>query len=176
VKPQTPRWGDNHRLRLPSTLTTSRPPLQFRPYEASNWPVLWALLEPVFGAGETFPHDPASQAWVEQSQALMVAFDPDGAVLGTYYLRHNSLALGAYVANAGYVVAAHCRHQKIGSRLCQHLLQSARWLGFRAIQFNLVVCNNTDRTLPGAFRHRQLGYVDALVVVAWPASGVHSLY
>ena len=73
----------------------------------------------MFRAGETFPHDPAiteteaSQAWVEQSQAVMVAVVPAGAVLGTYYLRPNSLALGA---------------------------------------------------LPGAFRHRQLGYVDALVM------------
>ena len=92
--------GKNHCLRLPSTLTTSRPPLQIRPYEASDWPALWTLLEPVFRAGETFPHDPASQAWVEQGQALMVAVDPAGAVLGTYYLRPNSLALGAYVAFA----------------------------------------------------------------------------
>ena len=91
-------------------------------------------------------------------------------------LRPNSLALGAYVANAGYVVAAHCRHQKIGRRLCQHLLQDARRLGFRAMQLNQVVCTNTDRTLPGTLRHRQLGYVDALVVVVWSASGVHGLY
>ena len=103
--------GKNHCLRLPSTLTTSRPPLQIRPYEASDWPALWTLLEPVFRAGETFPHDPAiteteaSQAWVEQSQAVMVAVEPAGAVLGTYYLRPNSLALGAHVANAGYLVA-----------------------------------------------------------------------
>jgi len=34
--------------------------------------------------------------------------------VGTYYLRPNSLALGAHVANAGYVVADHCRRQGIG--------------------------------------------------------------
>ena len=68
---------------------------------------MWALLEPVFRAGETFPHDPAiSEAeaqvtWVEQSQAVMVAVDPAGAVAGTYYLRPNSLALVAHVAIAG---------------------------------------------------------------------------
>ena len=76
------------------------------------------------------------------------------------------------------VVAEHCRRQGIGSRLCQHSLQAARRLGFRAMQFNLVVSTNTAGircwqrngfqvvgTLPGAFRHRQLGYVDALVMV-----------
>ena len=128
---------------------------------------MWALLEPVFRAGETFPHDPAISeaeaqlAWVEHTQAVMVAVDAAGAVVGTYYLRPNSLALGAHVANAGYVVAEHCRR-----------------LGFRAMQFNLVVSTNTAGircwqrngfqvvgTLPGAFCHKRLGYVDALVMV-----------
>ena len=159
-------------------------PLQIRPFEAADWPGLWALLEPVFRAGETFPHDPAiSEAeaqvtWVEQSQAVMVAVDASGALVGTYYLRPNSLALGAHVANAGYVVAEQARRRGIGSRLCQHSLQAAQRLGFRAMQFNLVVSTNSAGircwqrngfqvvgTLPGAFRHRQLGYVDALVMI-----------
>ena len=167
-----------------AALTSSRSPLQIRPFEPADWPAVWALLEPVFRAGETFPHDPATTeaearvAWVEQSQAVMVAVDATGALVGTYYLRPNSLALGAHVANAGYVVAEHCRRQGIGSRLCQHSLQAARRLGFRLMQFNLVVSTNTAGigcwkkngfkvvgTLPGAFRHRRLGYVDALVMV-----------
>lgn len=166
------------------SLATPTTPLQIRPYEAADWPAVWALLEPVFRAGETFPHDPAISeaeaqlAWVKQNQAVMVAIDPAGAVVGTYYMRPNSLALGAHVANAGYVVAEHCLRQGVGSRLCQHSLQAARRLGFRAMQFNLVVSTNTAGircwqrngfqvvgTLPGAFRHRRLGYVDALVMV-----------
>ena len=145
---------------------------------------MWSLLEPVFRAGETFPHDPAiteAQArllWIEQTRAVMVAVDATGVVVGTYYLKPNSLALGAHVANAGYVVAEHVHRQGIGSRLCQHSLQAARRLGFRLMQFNLVVSTNTAGircwrrngfqivgTLPGVFRHKQLGYVDALVMV-----------
>ena len=175
---------EDHNPLDPSSLPALSSPLQIRPYGAADWPAVWALLSPVFRAGETFPHDPAiteaeaQLAWVEQSQAVMVAVDPAGAVVGTYYLRPNSLALGAHVANAGYVVAQHCRRQGIGSRLCQHSLQASRQLGFRLIQFNLVVSTNTAGircwqrngfqvvgTLPGAFRHKQLGYVDALVMV-----------
>jgi L-amino acid N-acyltransferase YncA len=159
-------------------------PLQIRPYEPNDWPEVWALLEPVFRAAETFPHDPAITeeearlAWVEQSQAVMVAVDAAGTLVGTYYLKPNSLALGAHVANAGYVVAETARRQGIGSRLCQHSLQAARRLGFRLMQFNLVVSTNATAvrcwqrngfqvvgTLPGAFRHQRLGYVDALVMV-----------
>jgi ribosomal protein S18 acetylase RimI-like enzyme len=57
-------------------------------------------------------------------------------------------------------------------------LQAARRLGFRLMQLNLVVSTNKAGigcwqrngfeivgTLPGAFHHRQLGYVDALVMV-----------
>jgi L-amino acid N-acyltransferase YncA len=158
--------------------------LQIRPFEPADWLALWGLLEPVFRAGETFPHDPAiteaeaRALWVEQSLVVLVAVDGNGTVVGSYYLRPNSLCLGAHVANAGYVVAEPCRRQGIGSRLCQHSLQAARQLGFRAMQFNLVVCTNTaglrcwERngfqvvgTLPGAFRHQPLGYVDALVMV-----------
>jgi len=158
-------------------------PVQVRPFEPSDWPGVWGVLEPVFRAGETFPHDPAiSEAdarasWVAQSQVVMVAVEDEGTVVGSYYLRPNSLCLGAHVANAGYGVAEQHRRCGIGSQLCRHSLQTARALGFRALQFNLVVSTNTAGircwqkngfeligTLPGAFRHRQLGYVDALVM------------
>ena len=52
---------------------------------------------------------------MEQSQALLVALDASDTVVGSYYLRPNSLCLGAHLANAGYVVAEHCRRQGIGS-------------------------------------------------------------
>ncbi|MDM7951835.1 MAG: hypothetical protein QUV07_01250 [Cyanobium sp. CZS 25K] len=40
-----------------------------RPSGPGDWPALWAVLEPMFRAGETFPHDleigseAARQAW-----------------------------------------------------------------------------------------------------------------
>jgi L-amino acid N-acyltransferase YncA len=158
-------------------------PLQLRPFEPADWPGVWGLLEPVFRAGETFPQDPAiteaeaKLLWVDHSQAVTVAVDAAGAVVGTYYLRPNALCLGSHVANAGYVVAERCRREGVGSRLCEHSLEAARRLGFRAMQFNLVVSSNTAGlrcwqangfrivgTLPGAFHHRRLGDVDAHVM------------
>jgi hypothetical protein len=65
----------------------------------------------------------------------------------------------------------------VASRLGEHSLQTARRLGCPARLFNLVVSTNTAGlrcwqtccfhrvgTLPGAFRHRQFGDVDALVM------------
>jgi GNAT superfamily N-acetyltransferase len=114
---------------------------------------VWRLLEPVFRAGETSPRDPAiteaptHDIWVRQTQAVMVAVDTTDAIVRTYYLKPNSLALGAHLANAGYVGSESYRRQGIGSRLCQHSLREARRLGYRAMQFNLVVSTNTARIL-----------------------------
>jgi L-amino acid N-acyltransferase YncA len=158
-------------------------PLQIRPFQTPDWPALWGLLEPVFRAGDTFPHDPAiteAQArtsWIDQTQWVMVAAEAAGSLVGTYYLKPNALCLGDHVANAGYVVAQRCRRRGVGTRLCQHSLLTARSLGYRAMQFNLVVSTNNAGiscwqangfhvvgSLPGAFRHKQLGDVDALVM------------
>ncbi|WP_216900730.1 GNAT family N-acetyltransferase [Synechococcus sp. CCY 9618] len=154
-----------------------------RPFREADWPGVWAVLEPVFRAGETFPHDPAitseeaHRAWIGAASATFVAVDADGALLGTYYLRPNQPALGAHVANAGYVVAEAARGRGMAHALCRHSQQEAIRRGFRAMQFNLVVSTNTAgvaawtrngfRTigrLPGAFRHPRLGFVDALVM------------
>jgi RimJ/RimL family protein N-acetyltransferase len=61
--------------------------------------------------------------------------------------------------------------------MCEHSQQEALSMGFRAMQFNLVVSTNERAvrlwkrlgflvagTLPRAFRHVRLGYVDALVM------------
>ncbi len=154
-----------------------------RAFEPADWPGVWALLEPVFRAGETFPHDPAidsdtaHQAWVGAVAATFVATEAGGAIVGTYYLRPNQPCLGAHVANAGYVVAEASRGRGVGHALCRHSQEEARRRGFTAMQFNLVVSTNTAgvaawsrngfRTigrLPGAFRHPRLGEVDALVM------------
>ena len=69
--------------------------LQIRPYEQADWPAVWALLEPVFRAGETFPHDPAITeaearvAWVDQSQAVIVG----GLSLAAGWLSFASIVL-----------------------------------------------------------------------------------
>ena len=67
--------------------------MQIRPFAPTDWPGVWALLKPALRAGEPFPQDPAIHeaearvAWVERSQAVMVALDPAGALVGTAYLK-----------------------------------------------------------------------------------------
>jgi len=156
--------------------------LQIRSMQDDDWSEIWAVLEPTFRRGETYAfrqditQNEAYHYWVELPAATFVAQD-GGPVLGTYYIKPNQPGAGSHVCNCGYVVAEAARGQGIASAMCQHSQEQARALGFRAMQYNLVVASNTGAvqlwqrhgfeivgTLPGAFKHPQLGYVDAYVM------------
>lgn len=103
--------------------------------------------------------------------------EADGRVVGTYVLKPNQPALGSHVANASFMVSPVARGSGVGRSMGEHSLAEARRLGFRAMQFNFVVSTNEAAvrlwqrlgfgivgTLPGAFRHARLGFVDAYVM------------
>lgn len=154
-----------------------------RRYQASDWSAIWPLLHSTFVAGDTYTFSPESteteihRAWVEVPAATFVACDADGAAVGTYFIKANQPGLGAHVCNCGYVVAPPAQGRGIASAMCEHSQATAIAMGFRAMQFNIVVSTNERAVrlwqrlgfsvvgrLPGAFHHRQLGYVDALVM------------
>ena len=148
----------------------------------ADWPAIWALFRAVTAAGDSFAYDEttpeavARKLWFDLPAVCFVAED-DGRVVGTYYVRPNQPGRGDHVANGGYMVAAEARGRGLASMLCEHSLDTARRLGYRALQFNFVVATNAAavRTwerhgftvvgrLPGVFRHAELGDVDALVM------------
>ena len=96
---------------------------------------------------------------------------------GTYYLKPNQPGLGNHVGNAGYIVDERAQGLGVASAMCVHSQQQAQAMGFVAMQFNYVVSSNHRAvrlwqhhgfdivgTLPRAFRHAQLGLVDAYVM------------
>jgi len=104
-------------------------------------------------------------------------FEESGGVLGTYFLRANQGGGGSHVANCGYVTAEAAQGRGIARAMCLHSLERAKERGFRAMQFNFVVSTNERAVklwlslgfeivgrLPGAFRHPENGFVDALVM------------
>ncbi|MGD7652128.1 MAG: N-acetyltransferase family protein [Verrucomicrobiales bacterium] len=156
--------------------------MKIRLFEDGDWPAVWGMLEPVFRAGTTYPHamdiseEEARRAWIDVPAHTYVAVE-GGVVLGTYYLKPNSLELGAHVCNCGYVVCAKARGRGVASAMCGHSHAEGARLGYRAMQYNLVVSTNQVAvklwqkhgmeivgTLPGAFRHATEGYVDAYVM------------
>ena len=157
--------------------------LVVREIRADEFSRAWPIFRAVIAGGDTYSYPPdiseptAHAAWVEAPAATFVACDADGTVLGTYFIKPNQPGQGAHVCNCGYVTADAARGRGVAAAMCEHSQQHALALGFRAMQFNLVVSTNTGAvrlwqalgfaivgTLPGAFRHSRLGFVDAHVM------------
>src|SRR5689334_9582440 len=78
------------------TASTNNDVVLIRRYDAADWPLVWAILEPVFRAGETyaFPREisaeQARDTWTAPGKQVFVAADETtGDLLGTYYLKPN---------------------------------------------------------------------------------------
>ena len=159
--------------------------MEIRTAEEKNFGGIWAIFREVIATGDTYAYAPdttrdqAYDLWVAAPAATYVA-TLNGEVVGTYYLKANQPAQGAHVCNAGYMVASSARGRGLGRELCLHSQLEALKLGFKAMQFNLVVSTNegavrlweslgfkTVGVLPRAFKHPNLGFVDALVMYKW---------
>jgi len=143
---------------------------------------IWKIFHEVVAAGDTYALDPrlsreeALDYWFAADTQTCVA-ESAGLVAGTYILRPNQSGGGSHVANAAFMVAPEARGQGIGRAMGEHCLSEARRLSFRAMQFNFIVSTNESAirlwkqlgfeivgTLPDAFRHPEMGYVDVYVM------------
>ena len=141
---------------------------------------IWHIFREVIAAGDAyvFEADTTREAFLAYWFAAhaYVAIEND-EVLGSYLLKPNQPGRGSHVANASYMVASTARGKGIGGLMCDHSLHQAKSLGFRAMQFNIVVSTNAAAvalwqkhgfaivgTVPAAFRHESMGYVDAHVM------------
>ena len=154
-----------------------------RPAKADDDDAIWAILEPTFRAGETYPiprdiSRADALAYLRTPEHSVFVAEQDGRIVGTYYLRANTRGGGAHVANCGYLVAPDAMGQGVARAMCAHSLDEARARGFRTMQFNFVIASNARAvklwrscgfeivgTLPDAFQHPQLGLVDAHVMM-----------
>jgi len=156
--------------------------ITIRKFEPRDWPAVWQIIEPVFRCGESCAYSPdiseadARKSWIDAHPFTYVT-ESEGAILGTYYLKPNQPALGSHVCNAGYIVSEQARGHGIATLMCEHSQSEALRMGFRAMQFNIVVATNEAAVrlwqklgfqivgrLPGAFNHSKLGFVDAFVM------------
>ena len=159
--------------------------MHIREATREDFDAIWPILRDVIAAGETYaiPRDmtreQALAMWIDTPRKTFVS-EADGQVLGTYYIRNNQAGPGDHVCNCGYMVTAAARGRGVAEALCVHSQDTARQLGYKAMQFNCVVSTNevavrlwtrlgfaTVGLLPKAFRHPTLGYVDALVMYKW---------
>lgn len=92
--------------------------------DAADWPALWAMLEPVFRAGETYAvardiDETAARAmWLDTPAATYIAEDAQSTALGTFYIKANFSGGADHICNCGYITApaaagARCRHRDV---------------------------------------------------------------
>jgi len=148
----------------------------------ADWGVLWPIFRAVVAGGDTYVYAPdtnkaeARALWMPAGVPVYVA-EKRGEVVGTYLLRPNQPGLGSHVCNAAFMVKQGQSGRGVGRAMGLHALAEAKAAGYTAIQFNFVVSSNTRAvalweslgfriigTIPEAFRHRELGLVDAHVM------------
>jgi len=153
-----------------------------RPAADRDKHAIWAIMEPIIRAGETYTlprnMDKASALayWLSVEHEIFVA-EENGEIVGTYFLQANQQGGGGHVANCGYMTAVTATGRGVARAMCEHSLGRARSRRFRAMQFNFVISTNTRAvglwqsfefeivgTLPKAFLHPTLCYVDAFVM------------
>nr|WP_210310404.1 N-acetyltransferase [Devosia pacifica] len=153
-----------------------------RPVTNADHQAVLDIVAPVFAAGETYALDrdmslqQVADFWFMPRHQVFVATEAD-RLTGSFYLMANQGGGGAHVANCGFVTAADSQGKGVARAMCEYAMKEATRQGFRAMQFNHVVSTN-DRavrlwkslgfeivgTLPQAFNHPRLGFVDSYVM------------
>ena len=153
-----------------------------RPAVESDFAAMWPIFQRVVRSGTTYVFAAATSRqdafayWFGPGIASYVAEDA-GRIVGMYKLIPNQRDLGAHVANASFMVDPGYGGKGVGRELGVHCLRTAKEAGYLAMQFNFVVSTNEAAvalwrklgfsivgTLPKAFAHWHLGYVDAYVM------------
>lgn len=156
--------------------------MEIREANLNDYEAVWEIFQKVIETGDTYVFDPETpqedlkKHWFAPYMKTFVLVE-NNEILGTYILKPNQIDLGAHIANGSYMVNPKFQGKGIGKLLCQHSLETAKTAGYKAIQFNIVVSTNTAAvalwkkfgfriigTIPKAFNHQTLGYVDGYIM------------
>lgn len=156
--------------------------MTIRPATHDDAEAIFRIFHAVVAGGDTYtflpdtPRDQAVDYFLGPGISSWV-IEEDGRVIGVYKMIPNHGGSGAHVANASFMVDPAAHGKGAGRAMGEHCLDQARQAGYEAMQFNFVVSTNTAAvalwkklgfaivgTLPKAYRHSRLGYVDAYVM------------
>lgn len=155
--------------------------MQIRRAVPEDFPQMLPIFREVIEGGDTYDFEEtasdqdAYDYWFGKGVTSFVMVEGD-QVLGFYKIIQNHRGRGSHVANASFMVSSTARGKGIGRKMGEDCIKVAREMGFRAIQFNFVISTNEPAMklwkslgykelcrLPGAFNHKKLGYVDAVI-------------
>lgn len=157
--------------------------MTIRPATPTDLPRIFEIFEEILAEGDSYAEfgpDPERtrmrQYWAPPDGRTYVV-EEQGRVVGGVVIKPNRSAGDPTISNAAFLVTKDSRGKGAGTTLGEFVVAEAAKLGYRAMQFNLVVSTNTSavrlwkrlgfavtKTLPGAFPHPTLGPVDAYVM------------
>lgn len=143
---------------------------------------IWNIIRQVIRTGDAYVFKPNSRKeemldyWCGKDKHTYVAVI-DEQIAGTFVIKENQPGLGAHVANASFMTLPSYSGKGIGKIMGKHCLEEAKKMGFKFMQFNIVVKSN-ERAIrlwqklgfeiigevPEAFNHRKLGFVNAYIM------------
>ena len=143
---------------------------------------IWDIIHPIISKGDTYVFDPKSSKekmlayWFGSDKHTYVAVI-DKKISGTFIIKDNQPDLGSHIANASYITMSSASGQGIGKAMGEFSLEEAKRLGYKAMQFNIVVKSNERAVrlwkklgfeiigeIPEAFNHMTNGLTNAYIM------------
>lgn len=152
--------------------------MQVRDATDRDWQEIFPIFDAIVSAGTTYAYPEgmssadAKALWMPGPPARTVVALTDDVIVGSATMGPNRPGRGSHIATASFMVDPAAHGRGIGRALGEDMLAWARDQGYRGVQFNAVVESNHAAvhlwqslgfaivgTVPGAFRHRDDGYV-----------------
>jgi ribosomal protein S18 acetylase RimI-like enzyme len=156
--------------------------IQFRKISPADHDTVWEIIRFVISSGDTYVFAPDSPKekmlnyWCGEDRHTYVALI-NGQIAGTFMLRDNQPDLGSHIANGSYMSSPSARGKGVGFAMGEFSLQEAKRLGYKAVQFNIVIKSNQHAVIlwqklgfqiigeiPEAFNHQKNGLTNAYIM------------
>lgn len=157
--------------------------IAIRPASEADFGAMWEIFQELIASGDTYyfaadtSREDCHAYWFGPGVQSYVALLNGERLVGMYRLIANQRDRGSHVANASFMVSPAAQGVGVGKLMGGDCLDRARAQGYLAMQFNYVVSSNVAAvllwkklgfsivgTLPRAYYHAHLGYVDVYVM------------
>jgi L-amino acid N-acyltransferase YncA len=157
--------------------------IEIRRATQADFDAMWGIFQQLIASGDTYffaadtSRDDCHDYWFGKGMESYVAVLNHDRLVAMYRLMPNQRDRGAHVATASFMVSPAAQGIGIGKMLGADCLRRARASGYLAMQFNYVVSSNVAAvllwkrlgfsiigTLPRAYNHQLLGYVDVYLM------------
>ncbi len=157
--------------------------ISLRLFEQKDEKELYEIFKGVVETGAEFPYESSSmqefhRQFFAMGTKVYILHRADEQVVGGFYIKANYSGRSSHIANAAYMIDSKYRGLGIGKLMVRASLKIAKGLGFRSLQFNMVLSGNKIAinlyknlgfeiagTLPEAVRNPDGSYQDGLIML-----------